>query len=369
MGFENIKGKTSMNVSREENNMISSDYSHIIGQIIVPEGAMEEKQAELYEPLSRYLREKMPSALYRFRSCNERNFSAFDKGQLWFSRAETMNDDFDSLVYYDREAIAGEISQAFEQLSNMNMKSMLSNAPIELQQMLHNMPVSMDGNDLLGFRQPFLERVNQELENVASLIRRMMKFACFSDDVESPLMWGHYADSSRGFALAYDFRNSGYTVSDGCVNKNTCQNKRMCSLYPMVYTNERLNATQYIKWLLQKKLVAEIPNAGIRTFMDSSLRCPDQFMLTKILIHKAEAWQPEREWRLVCSCNAPQYSNEPYSYAIQAPTALYLGSQISPVNEKLLCYLAKGKGIPVYKMSASLNSPQYRLVANPVTNI
>ena len=44
-------------------------------------------------------------------------------------------------------------------------------------------------------------------------------------------------------------------------------------------------------------------------------------------------------------------------------------SQISPVNEKLLCYLAKGKGIPVYKMSASLNSPQYRLVANPVTNI
>jgi len=367
MGSDNTR-RTSMNVNREENNIESTDYSHIIEQIIVPEGVMEEKQAELYEPLSRYLLEKMPSALYRFRSCNERNFNAFDKGELWFSRAETMNDDFDSLVYYDREAIASEINQAFEQLSS-NMKSMLSNAPIELQQMLHNMPVSLDSNELLGVQQPFLERVNQELENVTSIIRKIMKFACFSDNVESPLMWGHYADSSRGFALAYDFRNSGYTVCDGCVNKNICQNKRMCALYPMVYTNERLNATQYIKWLLQKKLTAEIPNAEIRAFLDSSLRCPDQFMLTKILIYKAEAWKPEREWRLVCSCNAPQYNNEQYSYAIQAPTALYLGSQISPVNEKLLCYLAKGKGIPVYKMSVSPNSLQYRLTANLVTNM
>lgn len=102
--------------------------------------------------------------------------------------------------------------------------------------------------------------------------------------------------------------------------------------------------------------------------MDNALHCPDQFMLTKILIHKAEAWQLEREWRLVCSCNSSQYYDEQYSYAIKAPTALYLGSKISPVNEKLLCYLAREKDIPVYKMSTPHNSPQYRLVANLITN-
>lgn len=233
-------------------------YPQLVKKIIVPEGLTNDEQTELYEPLSRYVLSETPSALYRFRSCNERNFSAFDKGQLWFSRAEMMNDDFDSLVYFDRETILDDINQAFKQLSS-DMKNILSHVPVELHQVLQNMQVSVNSNDLLGFQKTFLDYVDQALESVSSQIRKATKFACFSDDVESPLMWGHYADSSRGFALAYDFRNSGYTICDGCANKDMCQDKKMCTLYPMVYTNERLDATQYINWLLQKNSWRKYP--------------------------------------------------------------------------------------------------------------
>ena len=33
--------------------------------------------------------------------------------------------------------------------------------------------------------------------------QRSIKFACFSENIKSPDMWGHYTNSEEGFALQY----------------------------------------------------------------------------------------------------------------------------------------------------------------------
>lgn len=63
----------------------------------------------------------------------------------------------------------------------------------------------------------FKERIEETRKRVISQIeiyfpilsetsKRFSAIACFSESIESVLMWSHYADSHKGFALEYDFR-------------------------------------------------------------------------------------------------------------------------------------------------------------------
>ena len=55
------------------------------------------------------------------------------------------------------------------------------------------------------------------------------------------------------------------------------------------------------------------------------------------------------------------FKNNKHHPATKKATGVYLGRKISPINEKLLCLLAKEKAIPVYKMQLDDSSPKYEL--------
>lgn len=77
--------------------------------------------------------------------------------------------------------------------------------------------------------------------------------------------------------------------------------------------------------------------------LQNVIPCPDTFMHTKVLLHKAEDWKHEREWRLTFQCNSPERNQQEFSYAIKQPTAVYLGRKFSPIYEKILCQIAAKK--------------------------
>ena len=96
-------------------------------------------------------------------------------------------------------------------------------------------------------------------------------------------------------------------------------------------------------------------------YFENLIPCPDMFMITKILLHKASAWKHEKEWRLICTCNSPDFMQQEFPYATKRPTAIYLGRKISPIYEKILRHIAVEKNIPVYKMTLNNHESSYKL--------
>ena len=62
------------------------EFEAVLEGIKVPTNMGMEQQTQLMKPISTIVEDMMPSRLYRFRQCSERNFEAFYKDQIWVSR-------------------------------------------------------------------------------------------------------------------------------------------------------------------------------------------------------------------------------------------------------------------------------------------
>ncbi len=92
--------------------MTDKDYKDLIYSIVVPQNMPQEEQNVRYQPLIDFLQTETPSSLYRFRECSENNISAFDQDQLWFTPGSEMNDDFDALLFLDRNTIYSNLERS-----------------------------------------------------------------------------------------------------------------------------------------------------------------------------------------------------------------------------------------------------------------
>lgn len=355
-------------------------YSDMIHSIVVPATLSQEEMLRRYQPLTEFLQTKTPEKLYRFRRCDERSISAFDQDQLWFSPGYKMNDDFDALLHFDKENIKSELKAfleneqfrtAFRAIGKgAEAPALIQNLmPPEMLEAVRNNIAQMDEstmntsmNQLFDF---FANQIDANGVAVQQIVQKTIKFACFSEAIESAAMWGYYADSGSGFALSYDFRNGGYTMCNSCLTGNQCPSYKSCLLAPVIYGDTCFNATQYATWLFQQnaifKMLADRNALSLYSWLQNTVPCPDLFMPTKVLLHKASAWEHEREWRLTCHCNSSDFNQQEFSWAKKKPTAVYLGRKISPIYEKILRHIAVDKNIPVYKMQICEDDSSYRL--------
>lgn len=81
----------------------------------------------------------------------------------------------------------------------------------------HDMPIVIEDRLNTLDEQSFFNIAQQVMPNLdifldscfGSLkneIRNQIKMSCLSENINSPLMWAHYADNHTGFAIGYDFR-------------------------------------------------------------------------------------------------------------------------------------------------------------------
>ena len=87
------------------NSITNHNYKEMVHSIVVPESLSDEEKRKRYQPLLNYLNTSTPNKLYRFRSCKERAFHEFDQDILGFAPASEMNDDFDGMLYFDKERV------------------------------------------------------------------------------------------------------------------------------------------------------------------------------------------------------------------------------------------------------------------------
>lgn len=331
---------------------MNCEYSKMIHELVVPENLNRKEKEMRYGQLIEYLKLNTPDKLFRFRSCKERTFSELDKDILSFSPAYMMNDDFDGMLYFNKKQIEESFNNVLKKENIARMKDMFNQGYIpptvssHVSKTIIDNGISMLNEKNLDYINNFKQLVNDIFSEQSSYhsILTHKKIACLSTNINSAAMWGYYANNGTGFALSYDFTKMSFLEY---------------GLYPVIYGEKRFDATSFARWLFQQKtLVRFSKDVSMYKEYSNIIPCPDEFMSIKVLIHKSSVWSHEQEWRLIFN-DSKARQEEKYPYIIKKPNAIYLGRNISEINEKFLRRIAEEKRIPIYKMEIRENDPNY----------
>lgn len=316
----------------------------------------------------------LPPSLYRFRKCCEADFDALHNDIIYFNIPQNFNDPYDCLLHIDKK----RIKNFFEELRSYNLKEDIikiragSCIPLESLDVINREPVQAFRDRVKNFSIEEVEEILEKAETMdlealivqikqeATQLRQFIEqgykrdtyLACFSESINSILMWSHYADYHRGFALGY----SGeilFSLPNPCHTCNgICSDAYSVALLPVIYGDKRLDGTDRLIEILWHRIYLSTYDGKL------PFRSSDYLFSRKMYSTKANSWSYEKEWRLLYT---PQNNNYHCRYIRCRPTSIYLGSKISTVHKKILLDLVHGKGLEVFEMHENSNVQSYKL--------
>lgn len=336
-------------------------FSELLYTTVIPASLSKEEQERLFKKVDDSAQKLLPKSLFKYRSCSEQNINAFDKDELWFASADCMNDGFDARTFVSKEdkdyvketfesLFKGKkIDYASQQFKNLEFKFQIERNPFQ--------PDSIDSEAFEEYKNKLMDVIRSDVDSVfpliPSIIQTSSKLCCFSETVASTTMWGLYGENETGYCLEYSSDLLSQADSDG--------NRGL--LFPVLYNDQRICLTREFYFFIEYNgLISKLCKAsGIEEEKMKAvfLPCPDITMVIKITLTKSSDWSYEKEWRLIL----PNKDSSDKTKAITHKQAIgvYLGRRISPINEKIICLLAKEKNIPVYKMHINDESPSFEL--------
>lgn len=269
----------------------------------------------------------MPRYLYRYRKASKRELSALSRNEIYLSNPCDFNDPTECMTYINPNEIAQYISSPFFNeclgiITDDDQEISLCGNDPEKQLNIANNAVSADAIEKL---------------------QRTIKIGCFTETIDSTLMWAHYGQSHEGFALRYK------TVDYKCKHQSKCaffgQTRCGCGLYPVAYNEERWNASLY-------------------SFLNSALNYNGINNNAPIplapLIQKGPDWEYEKEWRFICfnpKCNIIKME----------PDAIILGCNVDKKFAKKAITIAKQKGIKIHKADVDYFDSRFSFTSSPLT--
>ena len=190
-----------------------------------------------------------------------------------------------------------------------------------------------------------LECCQDEFEKVfyRTLIdeQKRRSIACFTESNDNSAMWGHYADSHRGFCIEYDFQKILTACSEKCADVQHCTSLMMSpAIAPVIYADVRYDASQIILPLLLSRM-ADLAHTAIKPFYE------DLLVIVKSLLTKSSVWSYENEWRMISML--PDNTLFCPIYSLK-PTAVYIGVRTDEEAANTLYQICCEKDIPCYKM-------------------
>jgi hypothetical protein len=164
-------------------------------------------------------------------------------------------------------------------------------------------------------------------------------------------MWAHYADCGRGICVEYDVPTTGEIAHPikGLSSDRDCY----LSMFPVVYSTDRYDATHIAEDLILLLLAVEIGAVNSCDFSKYDL-----FKDLKLSLYKSNDWEYEREWRLF---TWPYLPTDPDRLFIDKPlmTSVILGHCISEVQKESVL-----EALRTYKMETKNTVKIKRMVVN-----
>lgn len=327
-------------------------FQEILESIKIPEGIATEDLQRLILPLNTALMRMAPERLFKYRSCCDNHIAAFKRDEVWMSTSDLFNDPFDTLIQFE----VNELRSACNAMSNPEIFKTMTHylagggqiapqiAHIVGEDAMREIRVMATDNQANGTTmQVSLEQMNTlkiivefYIAILPQVVQRLSTVVCFSERVDSILMWSHYADNHQGFVLGYDLRP--YLLP----------NANNFGLFPVVYGEKRYDASEFLYWLLSSLLKMPAHNQ-------------DMMSSIKMLLYKSTEWAYEKEWRLINSAQKDLFAgrNEP---VIIKPNSIYYGCRIPQDKYMILHETAMGKGLEEHHMGIDNASNSYKMV-------
>ena len=217
--------------------MTRSDFAKILHSRVIPEGTPPNDINAMVRPISNAVSQMLPSSLFRYRKCDEFQIEAFESDTIYAVTANRFNDPYDMLVRFDQEAIKIKVSSivncktleamkpwfaAGNDFSDAIKQILPAEALDDFKSRLASVDIDSVKDRIDDSRESMLSLIDIWFPALAEASKKNSTMACFSESIQSVLMWSHYADSHTGFALEYDFRP-------------TLNDIKNAALFPVIY--------------------------------------------------------------------------------------------------------------------------------------
>ena len=335
------------------------EFAKRLNSVAIPEGTPEEEMKKMTFPISEAISQMMPPSLFRCRRCDVNSIVAFKNDIIYAGTADRFNDPYDTLVRYNLKALEEGVNRVMSRESLEQMKNWIAQGndfPEGVKQVLPKDLISVFREKLLSLEDisEYEPRIEEARRTMISMMRALFpvlaeeskmycRVACFSESIDSILMWSHYADSHKGFVLEYDFRP---------MLKNPFENVLIA---PVIYDEERMDVSSYIAWEFLHLLKVNSKNPDISSHL-------------KVALHKSVAWAYENEWRLV-DYTFHEITDKTASIIPYRPKAIYYGAHMDAGKMDLLHWIAQEKGIRDYEMYIDYSSPVYEVKYRPYGSV
>lgn len=275
--------------------------------------------------------------MFKFYSFNENNLTAFENYSAWFSKPIVFNDPFEGIYIDDTKNIDdNELIRFFR--SNKNNKRFLE---------LFDIRTDVDTWLTAAYTLGQIKNIKQEINERNTIIlqeiqKRFYKsgVCCFIMDVQSPpiknnLMWGHYGNGLKGFALK--------------VNTNPED----------VFEDELTFSAVSYSDIPPKINASEIMLGMIKDEQDSMSNEAVDLVL-KVMNTKHTHWGYENELRFIST----DEGNTPIKYKRGAIESLFIGERMLHWQKVALYHIAKGHNIKNI-FEAYVNKASYSVGIRP----
>lgn len=307
---------------------------------------MELWQKQLIRALFHYSTERMdieraflvkhphvPARLYKYRQFTEYHLDALKKDVLWLSSPDRLNDPYEAQVSFDvdRFIVENQSITDFLKVGRKTRRSIEAGEgwrPSEPARPIHagdwrrqTVSTILQSSSLPEKEAvaSILEEWSKEqavalVQSMSQEFRKGFSILSLSATANNKLLWAHYSNSHKGFAIEYDFACLPY----GDLRRRLC--------FPVFYTTKLRDATRYL---------AKLGKPFNNLF--------GQYMC----LVKQDDWAYEKEWRIVQAIG-PEHAN--LEMRMPKPTAVLLGSQVSSSDEETMRQLCKDRSVPLKRM-------------------
>lgn len=280
---------------------------------------------------------KYPKYLFRYRNLTLKSLEDIKNNKLTFSTSNYYDDPFDTYLRINRQKIKEDINEIFEQNKIVeNIKSFFSMTGIEIGE--EEILDKIANLNLDEFYQSVIKLMEENSRNV---LRSYTLSVCFSENGLNESLWIKYANQHKGFVVIYDPYDEEKFL---CGKQDNCMQcpigNQTAFLYPVYYSNEPYDATEYAKWFTASLVLKKITVENIANDIILSMFPQMNWEKERIALIKKKCHMYDQEWRMISSI----WNNQPITMK-WIPYGIILGLNMSSDYKDLVYHNAKLGGI------------------------
>lgn len=272
---------------------------------------------------------KYPKYLYRYRSLTSKSLEEVKSNKLSFSISNYYDGPFDTFLRIDKNELLRSIDEIFQQ-NDVIRKIEFIYGKIGMRFDEDEINKKMESFNTNDFCNKIVKLIKSDIRNS---LRSYTLSACFSENGLNETLWIKYANQHKGFVLIYDMEDEANYL---CGKQEKCHNcvikDSNTSLYPIYYSDEPYDVTEYAKWFTASLVLRQFISKETRDGIIFNLFPRMEWEREKITLIKKKCHMYDQKWRMISSI----WHNKPITMGWK-PYGIILGLNMSN-DEKNLVY-------------------------------